>query len=205
MLLVNGDIMIRSLCLTFGFAWFASQGAKISDVAVSANAILLHLFSMGSYMIDGFATVSESLVGQAIGARARQRFKDAVRISSTWAMVAGAILSLAILALGPWAIDLMSVNDEIRRYAREFLWWAALTPILGAACFQLDGIFIGATRTRDMRNMMLISLTLYLALGYGLTPAFGNHGLWFAMCIFFMIRGATLYARMSALQRDAFI
>lgn len=205
MLVVNGDIMIRSLCLTFGFAWFASQGAKISDVAVSANAVLLHLFSMGSYMIDGFATVSEALVGQAVGARARQRFRDAVRISSTWAMVAGVVLSLAILVLGPWAIDLMSVNEEIRAYARNFLWWAALTPILGAACFQLDGIFIGATRTKDMRNMMIVSLALFLALGYALVPTFGNHGLWFAMCMFFIVRGVTLFARMPALQRDAFV
>jgi MATE family multidrug resistance protein len=204
MLLVNGDIMIRSLCLTFGLAWFAAQGAKISDITVSANAILMHLFAMGSYMIDGFATVSEALVGQAIGAKARGRFRDAVRISSQWAMVTGAVLSLAVVVIGPLAIDLMSVNPEIRAYAREFLWWAALTPILGAACFQLDGIFIGATRTKDMRNMMLISLALYLALGYALAPVYGNHGLWFALCMFFIIRGATLYARMPALQRDAF-
>jgi MATE family multidrug resistance protein len=203
--MVNGDIMIRSLCLTFGFAWFASQGARISDVAVSANAVLLHLFSMGSYMIDGFANVSEALVGQSVGAKSRQRFRDAVRITSQWAMVSGAVLSMIIVIVGPWAIDLMSVNEEIRAYARQFLWWTALTPILGAACFQLDGIFIGATRTRDMRNMMLISLGLFLALGYSLVPVFGNHGLWFAMCAFFIVRGFTLYARMPALQRDAFV
>ncbi len=204
MLAVNGDIMVRSLCLTFGFAWFASQGAKISDVAVAANAILLHLFSMGSYMIDGFANVSEALVGQSVGARARSRFTKVVRITSQWALMSGAVLSLAILLFGPWAIDLMSVNEDIRAYARQFLWWTALTPILGAACFQLDGIFIGATRTRDMRNMMLVSLALFLALGYALVPVFGNHGLWFAMCTFFVIRGFTLYVRMPALQRGAF-
>ena len=98
----------------------------------------------------------------------------------------------------------MSANPDIRSYARSFLWWAALTPILGAACFQLDGIFIGATRTRDMRNMMIISLIVYLAAGYGLTPVFGNHGLWFAMCLFFIVRGVTLFVRMPALARDVF-
>ena len=168
--------------LTFGFSWFAAQGAKISDVAISANAILMQLFFMGSYMIDGFATVSEALVGQSVGAKSRQRYNTAVRISSQWAMVTGAVLSLAILLAGPWAIDFMSVNPDIRSYARTFLWWAALTPILGAACFQLDGIFIGATRTRDMRNMMIVSLAVYLAAGYALMPVFGNHGLWFALC-----------------------
>lgn len=204
MVLVNGDIMVRTLCLTFGFSWFVSQGAKISDVAISANAILMQLFFMGSYMIDGFATVSEALVGQSVGARSRQRYNIAVRISSQWAMVTGVVLSLAILLAGPWSIDVMSVNPDIRSYARTFLWWAALTPILGAACFQLDGIFIGATRTRDMRNMMIVSLAVYLAAGYALTPVFGNHGLWFALCLFFIVRGFTLYARMPALARDAF-
>lgn len=204
MVLVNGDIMVRTLCLTFGFSWFASQGAKISDVAVSANAILMQLFFMGSYMIDGFATVSEALVGQSVGAKSRRRYDRAVRISSQWAMITGAVLSLAILLAGPWAIDVMSVNPDIRGFARTFLWWAALTPILGAACFQLDGIFIGATRTRDMRNMMIVSLAVYLAAGYALTPVFGNHGLWFALCLFFIVRGFTLYARMPALARDAF-
>ncbi len=204
MVLVNGDIMIRTLCLTFGFSWFAAQGAKISDVAVSANAILMQLFFMGSYMIDGFATVSEALVGQSVGAKSRQRYNTAVRISSQWAMVTGFLLSIAILLAGPWSIDVMSVNPDIRTFARAYLWWAALTPILGAACFQLDGIFIGATRTRDMRNMMILSLVIYLATGYALAPAFGNHGLWFALCLFFIVRGFTLYARMPALARDAF-
>ncbi len=204
MVLVNGDIMVRTLCLTFGFSWFASQGAKISDVTVSANAILMQLFFMGSYMIDGFATVSEALVGQSVGAKSRQRYDTAVRISSQWAMITGSVLSLAILLAGPWAIDVMSVNPDIRSFARAFLWWAALTPILGAACFQLDGIFIGATRTGDMRNMMIVSLAVYLAAGYALTPMFGNHGLWFALCLFFIVRGFTLYARMPALARDAF-
>lgn len=204
MVLVNGDIMVRTLCLTFGFSWFASQGAKISDVTVSANAILMQLFFMGSYMIDGFATVSEALVGQSVGAKSLQRYHTAVRISSQWALITGGVLSLAIVLVGPWAIDLMSVNPDIRSLARDFLWWAAFTPILGAACFQLDGIFIGATRTRDMRNMMILSLAVYLAAGYALTPVFGNHGLWFALCLFFIVRGMTLYARMPALARDAF-
>jgi len=113
-------------------------------------------------------------------------------------------LSLGILLAGPWAIDIMSVNPDIRSYARTFVWWAALTPILGAACFQLDGIFIGATRTRDMRNMMIVSLAVYLAAGYTLMPVFGNHGLWFSLSLFFIVRGFTLYARMPALARDAF-
>ena len=204
MLAVNSDIMVRSLLLTFGFSWFAAQGAKLGEVTLAANAILLHFFSIGSYMIDGFANVTEALVGHAVGARQRDRFARAVRVSSGWALATGAVLSLLILMAGPWAIDLMSVNEEVRATARTYLWWAALTPILGAACFQLDGIFIGATRTRDMRNMMIVSLALFLASGYALVAGLGNHGLWLAMCIFFIVRGATLYLRLTALEREVF-
>ncbi|MEE4236097.1 MAG: MATE family efflux transporter [Anderseniella sp.] len=204
MLAVNSDIMVRSLLLTFGFSWFAAQGAKLGEVTLAANAILLHFFSIGSYMIDGFANVTEALVGHAVGARQRDRFARAVRVSSGWALATGAVLSLATLALGPWAIDLMTVNGEVRAAARTYLWWAALTPVLGAACFQLDGIFIGATRTRDMRNMMIISLAVFLAAGYALSEAVGNHGLWLAMCLFFILRGATLYVRLAALEREVF-
>ncbi len=204
MLSVNSDIMVRSLLLTFGFSWFAAQGAKLGEVTLAANAILLHFFSVGSYMIDGFANATEALVGHAVGARQRDRFVRAVRVSSGWALATGAVLSLATLALGPWAIDLMTVNEEVRAAARAYLLWAALTPVLGAACFQLDGIFIGATRTRDMRNMMIVSLALFLASGYALASGFGNHGLWLAMCIFFIVRGATLYVRLAALEREVF-
>jgi MATE family multidrug resistance protein len=204
MVLVNSDIMVRSLLLTFGFSWFAAQGAKLGEVTLAANAILLHFFSIGSYMIDGFANVTEALVGHAVGARKRDRFMRAVRVSSLWALITGGVLSLAIAMAGPWAIDLMSVNEDVRATARQYLLWAALTPLLGAACFQLDGIFIGATRTRDMRNMMIVAFGAYIMAGYALVTAFGNHGLWLAMCLFFILRGATLYWRLPALEREAF-
>ena len=204
MVFVNTDIMVRSLCLTFAFAWFAAQGAKLGDVTVAANAVLLQLFFMGSYLIDGFANVTEALVGHAVGARQRDRFGRAVRVSSQWAAATGLAMSLAIALAGPYAIDLMSVNPEVRAAGRAFLPWAALTPLLGAACFQLDGIFIGATRTREMRNMMVLSLAVFLGLGYGLMPSLGNHGLWAALCGLFVARGLTLYARLPALERATF-
>lgn len=204
MVFVNTDIMVRSLCLTFAFAWFAAQGARLGDVTVAANAVLLQLFFIGGYMIDGFANVTEALVGHAVGARQRDRFGRAVRVSSQWAMATGLAMSIVIVLAGPYAINLMSVNLEVRAAARVFLPWAALTPLLGAACFQLDGIFIGATRTREMRNMMVLSLAAFLGLGYGLTPSLGNHGLWAALCGLFVARGLTLYARLPALERAAF-
>jgi MATE family multidrug resistance protein len=116
----------------------------------------------------------------------------------------GLLCSLVIWVSGPWFIDLMTVNPEIRGMARHYLFWAALTPLLGAACFQFDGIFVGAMATKDMRNMMIVSLAIYLAAWVILEPAYGNHGLWAALAIFFVARGVTFASRMPALTRIAF-
>lgn len=201
---VNADIMVRTLCLIAAFAWFTARGARAGDVAVAANAVLLHLFELAAFLIDGFAYAVEALVGQAIGARDRTSYRAAVQVSSAWAFGIGVGLSLILLGLGPIAIDLMSVNAEVREAARAYLPWAALTPLLGAACFQLDGIFIGATRTADMRNMMILSFGAYLAAWWMLEPAWGNHGLWAALCVFLATRSVTLLWRYPLIERGAF-
>lgn len=204
MITINADIMMRTIGLAFAFSWFTAQGAKISDTAVAANAILMHLFALGAFLIDGFAHAAETLTGQSVGAGDRERFRRAVRITSLWALVVAACASLAITLAGPSVIDVMTVNAEVRATARDHLTVAALTPLLGAACFQLDGIFIGATRTRDMRNMMLVSVALFLVFGHVLLAFMGNAGLWLALVVFFIARGLTLAVRLPALERHAF-
>jgi MATE family multidrug resistance protein len=200
----NGDIMIRTLCLVFAFAWFTSRGARAGDVIIAANAILLNFFEVAAYLIDGFAYASEALVGQAVGARSRQRFNLAIRLTSLWALVVGAACSLIIWFLGPSLIDVMTVNPEVRETARLYLFWASLTPLLGTICFQFDGIFTGAMATREMRNMMIVSLLVYLLAWWFLERSFGNYGLWAALCVFFVTRGVTFASRMPALARSAF-
>ncbi len=106
----NGDIMIRTLCLVFAFAWFTARGARAGDVTIAANAVLLHFFEVAAYLIDGFAYASEALVGQSVGAKNRARFKRAIRLTTLWALVVGAICSAIIWFAGPWFIDLMTVN-----------------------------------------------------------------------------------------------
>ena len=200
----NGDIMIRTLCLVFAFAWFAARGARASDVVIAANSVLLLFFDVAAFLIDGFAYASEALVGQSVGAKNRERFKQAIRLTTLWALVVGAICSAIIWFAGPWFIDLMTVNPEVRETARHYLFWAALTPLLGTICFQFDGIFTGAMATRDMRNMMVLSLLIYLAAWWFLERNFGNHGLWAALSVFFIARGVTYAMRMPALARAAF-
>jgi MATE family multidrug resistance protein len=187
----NTDIMIRTLCLVSAFAWFISRGARSGDVVVAANAVLLNLFELSAYLIDGFAYASEALVGQAVGARDRQRFMRGLKLTTGWAMVVGLACSLAVYFAGPWVIRLSSTNAEVIAMADAYLPLAALTPFLGALCFQFDGIFTGAMATREMRNMMLLSLAIYLAGWWFLEPAYGNSGLWLALCLFFVARGVT--------------
>jgi multidrug resistance protein, MATE family len=201
---INFDIMVRTWCLVFAFWWHAAQGAKQGDVIVSANAVLMHCFEVSAYLIDGFAYAAEALVGQAVGAKSFARYRDAIIISTLWALAVGAILAIVILQAGPQIIDALAVNPEVRQTARLYLPWVALTAILGVVCFQLDGIFTGATRTRDMRNMMIVSIIIYLISWWAASRAFGNHGLWLALNIFFVVRAITLGIRMPALEQASF-
>jgi MATE family multidrug resistance protein len=198
---VNGDIMIRTICLMFAFTFFAAQGARLGDVALAANSVLRSLSDLSAYVLDGFAFAAEVLVGQAVGAGSFARFRQAVYLSSIWAAALAFAVSLAFWVTGLFLIELMTTTPSVREAAYEFLPWAAMTPVLGVACFQLDGIFIGATRTADMRNMMIVSIAVFLAAWSALTPAFGNHGLWASLMIFYIARAVTLGLRYPPLER----
>lgn len=204
MLALNGDLMLRTLALQVAFTFFTAQAARADDVILAANEVLLQFLSMSAYLLDGFAFATEALTGRAIGAAHREGFREAVRLSSLWACGIALAASLAFFAAGGTIIDAITTNAAVREAARLYLPWAALAPIAGVACFQLDGIFIGATRTRAMRDMMAISLAIFFLAWAALTPAFGNHGLWASLIVFFAARGLTLLTRFPALARDAF-
>lgn len=203
-LAINRDIMIRTVCLVLVFSWFTARGAKASDVIVSANAVLMHFFDVAAFLIDGFAFATEALVGQSIGARDRQRFATAVRLTWIWAFVVGFMTFAIIMIAGPYLIDVMTVNEAVRETARHYLLWSALAPLIGVACFQYDGIFTGATQTADMRNMMLLSMIVFFLAWWPLERTYGNHGLWASMIVFFAARGIFFAFRMPALRRAAF-
>jgi MATE family multidrug resistance protein len=196
---INRDIMIRSFTLMFAFAFFTRQGARFGEVTLAANAVLMHFFLVGGYFLDGFAAAAEQLAGRAVGARFRPAFESAVRLTTAWSVVVGLLLTAASLVLGPAIVDLMTTSAEVRAAARLYLAWAALTPLVGAIAFQMDGIFIGATWSRDMRNMMLVSVLVYLAAWSALTPLWGNHGLWAALLIFLGARSIIFHWRMRRL------
>jgi multidrug resistance protein, MATE family len=190
-LAVNGDIMIRSLALIAAFVWFASQGARQGDVILAANAILLQFITVAAFFLDGLAFATEALVGRAIGAAHRAGLVAAVKMTTGWAAGVALLISLAVLLAGPWMIDSLTVDTATRAAAHLYLPWAAGAPLLGVFAFQLDGVFIGATRTADMRNAMLLSLAIFLCAWWLLRP-WGNHGLWGAFYVHYIARAATL-------------
>jgi MATE family multidrug resistance protein len=187
---VNRDIMIRTAALLFAFAYFTAQSARGGDAALAGNAILLNLFLVAAYFLDGFATAAEQMCGQSVGARDEAGFRATVRLTAFWCLAFAAAVSLAALAGGRLFVDALSTSPEVRQFAKDYLIFAALAPLAGALAFEFDGVFIGATWTRDMRNMMLISLALYLAGSFLLRP-FGNAGLWAALLVFLLARGLT--------------
>jgi multidrug resistance protein, MATE family len=190
-LAVNGDIMIRTLALIAAFLWFASQGARQGDAVLAANSILLQFISVAAFFLDGFAFSTETLVGRAIGAAHRTGLTAAVRMTTAWAAGVALLVSAVLLLCGPWIIDRLTVDLAARAAAQTYLPWAALSPLLGVWAFQLDGVFIGATQTADMRNAMLVSLGIYLAAWWLFRP-FGNHGLWAAFYVHYAARTVTL-------------
>jgi MATE family multidrug resistance protein len=197
---VNRDIMIRTLALMAVFVWFASQGARQGDVILAANSILLQFIGVSAYFLDGLAFATEALVGRAIGAAHRAALAAAVKMTTAWAAGVAVLIAGGLTVLGPWFIDWLTVNPEARQAAHTYLPWAAAAPLFGVWAFQLDGIFIGATHTVDMRNAMLVSLAIFIGAWWLLRP-FGNHGLWAAFYVHYAARTATLLCYYPRIER----
>ena len=198
----SGDIVIRSVLLEAIFISFLFLGARLGDVPLAANQILLQFLHITAYAMDGFAFAAEALVANAAGARNRAAVRKGALYASIWAIGICLMLGLAFGLLGGFLIDRMATAEEVRAEARHYLIWMAIAPIAGCAAWMFDGIFIGATRTRDMRNMMIVSALVYAAALSILLPLFGNHGLWLALLVSFVARGASLGARYPALERS---
>ena len=203
MVTVNRDIMLRSVILEIAFTSFLFLGARFGDVTLAANQVLLQFLHITAFALDGFAFSAEALVGQAFGAGKIKRLRRAGILSSQWGVAGAVLLGGLFWIVGPWVIDLMAKAPDVRIEAREFLFWVALAPVIGIASWMLDGIFIGATQTRAMRNSVAVSAAIYAASLAALVPAFGNHGLWAALMVLNTARGVTLAIRYPALERAA--
>jgi MATE family multidrug resistance protein len=202
MVRLNTDILIRSLLLEAIFVSFMFTGADLGDVTLATNQVLLQFILITSYILDGFAFAAEAIVGRAVGARQRMVLRRGAMLSSFWAFSLSGVLALGVLFSGPAVVDLMATDPDVQQTARQYLPYLVATPVISCAAFMLDGIFVGATRSRDMRNMMIVSFAIYAASAAMMVPAFGNHGLWLALLISFAARGITLGLRYPALERS---
>ena len=192
MLAVNRDIFLRTILLISSNVVFISVGAKMGDVVLAANAILFQFHHLAAWTLDGFAYAAEALTGSAVGAGDRRRFREAVRVTGLWALGLASGFTLAYLLFGTVLIDVVTDVAAVREMARVFLPWAVIIPIVSVWGFMLDGIFIGATRVAEMRNAMMVTVTLYFGAVALLVPYLGNHGLWLAVTFLSVMRAVTM-------------
>ncbi len=188
----NGNIFVRTLCMMFGFAYFTAKSAEQGEVILAANAILMHLQSIMAYGLDGFAHAVEALAGSAYGAGKLHPFRRAVILTSLWAVLLALLAATGYWLWGGAIIGLFTNIDTVVASALQYLPWMIAAPLISVWSFQLDGIFIGTGHTREMRNAMIFSLIAYLALLQWAIPSLGNHGLFFGLTFFMLIRALSL-------------
>ena len=198
----NGNIFIRTIALTIGFQFFARAAAVQGTVFLAGFQILMQFITLIALVLDAFAHVAEAHVGSAFGARDEARFDRAVRLTSEFSAVFAFLCAAAIYLLGPIVIDFISDDPDVRESAKFYLTFCALAPIVGFAAWQLDGIFIGITRTAAMRNAGVAALLIYLAAHYLLEPQFGGVGVWAAFLIYYMARAVTMLPAWNNIKRD---
>jgi len=204
MLVVNGDIMLRSVLLLAAFQAFLFIAAGLGDVKLAANQVLMQFLHITAYALDGFAFAVEALVGAALGAGAVAALRRAVYLCALWSAVGAVLMALAFWLFGPMLIDLMATNEAVRAEARLYLIWIVLGPLIGFSSWFLDGVFIGATETRAMRIAMLQSSAIFVLAVSTLVPLWGNHGLWLAMMVFYVARTVTLGLRYKGIEAAAY-
>lgn len=198
---VNRDIMVRTIALLILFTWFANAGARQGATVLAANHVLLQFVSFAAFILDAFAFTAEERVGSAVGQRDRARFLRAIRLTGEFSLASGALLALAFLVAGGPLIDFLTTDAQVRETARMFLPFAALIPLVGMPSWMLDGVFIGATRGKALRNAGVAATVLYIGLDLALRPC-GNWGVWIAMCLSYLLRAGGLAVYLPGLLKE---
>lgn len=190
--ITNSNIFIRTMCLTLGFSFFGNAAAAQGVIFLAGYHILMQFITMVALVLDAFAHTAEAVTGAAYGAKNRRRFDKAVRLTTEFSVVFAFLIAAAIFFGGPYFIALLTKDPAVIDSALKYLPYCALAPIAGFAAWQLDGIFIGTTRTREMRNAGIAAVALYICAHYVITPKFGQAGIWIAFLIYYVARAVTL-------------
>ena len=201
---VNRDIFLRTLCLVAVTLFFTSAGAAQGEIILAVNTLLMQLFTLFSYVMDGFAYAGEAMSGRYIGARNRAAFGDTVRRLFVWGFLMAVLFTLAYAFGGNAFLCLLTDDRQVTAAADSYFGWALAIPAAGVAAFIWDGVFIGATATRGMLLSMAAAAVCFFALHYGLRPVLGNHALWLAFIVYLFVRGAVQTVLSRGVVRRAF-
>lgn len=201
---LNNHIFIRNLSLIFAFAFFTAQGARLGAIILAANTVLMNFQMFMAYALDGFAHAAEALVGRAIGAKDKVLFRQVVLTTGIWSCCFAVIFSVLYILTGQQIINLLTDLQQVRQTAYQYLPWLVTLPLISVSCFVFDGVYIGATWSRQMRDSMLFSLLLvYMPVWYYSQPL-GNHGLWLTMTAFMLARGVSMGMGYQKLKQEVF-
>lgn len=190
---INANLFIRTMALMFTYFFVTAQGARLGGLVLAANAVLMNLQNITSFGLDGFAHAAEALVGKAVGENRREALEQAVKLSLKWSLVFAFGFCAAYAVLGPLVIDTLTDLPDVRGTAREYLPWFILSPLVAVWSFLYDGVYVGATRAREMRDIMLVSALLVFLPAWFLLQGLGNHGLWLAFTLFLASRGIGMH------------
>ena len=190
---INFNIFVRTILLTFSFLWFTYLGSQIGEKFVAANAILINLVFLSAFILDAYAFSTEGIVGYSLGRKDLRLFKSIIKNSFILSSITGLIISILYLIIHEKIIFLMTDIYSIRILSLNYSIWLIIIPFISSFCFQFDGIFIGASQTKELKNAMIFSVFLYLIISLILVNYFSNTGIWISLCIFMVLRALSLF------------
>ena len=190
---INAHLFIRTMALMFTFAFITAQGARLGGLVLAANAILINVQHLTAFALDGFAHAAEALVGKAVGEKRRDALERSVQLALKWSLIFAVCFCLLYLFLGPLLIRVLTDLPDVRSTTMRYLPWLIVSPLVSVWAFLYDGVYVGATRSREMRDIMLFSALVVFIPAWYLLQGFGNHGLWLAFTLFMASRGIGMH------------
>ena len=190
---VNANLFVRTMALVFTFAFVTAQGARLGGLVLAANAVLMNLQNLTAFALDGFAHAAEALVGKAVGEQRREALEKSVRLCLKWSLIFATGFFALYTLVGPLFIRLLTNLPDVRETAMQFLPWLVISPLVSVWSFLYDGVYVGATRSKAMRNIMIFSTCAIFLPAWYLLQSLGNHGLWLAFMLFMASRGVGMH------------
>jgi MATE family multidrug resistance protein len=190
---VNANLFVRTMALIFTFAFVTAQGARLGGLVLAANAVLMNLQNLTAFALDGFAHAAEALVGKAVGQKRRDVLERSVQLALKWSLFFAAGFFVFYILIGPILIRVLTDLPDVRSTAMQFLPWLIISPLISVWSYLYDGVYVGATRSKEMRDLMLISTFAVFLPAWFLLQDYGNHGLWLAFTIFMASRGIGMH------------